>query len=169
MKLALESSPLAIYVRQRCWHPALSFSTEHGRGQKRLKKSGSINSGITKASSESDKQKEKQAAQMQKSLVGQNVHSSYNSKTDNDRWRKRPLFNRGGMSVKFETGNDAAALLIQEAQRRDPYQVDFLQCVEEVAYDVSPAIEEQPKLAWVFKQLMEPERLVTFRVPWEGE
>jgi len=148
---------------------AFTSSTDHGRGQKRLQKSESINSGISRKIPNAEKQEEKQRAKMKKSLVGQNVHSSYNSQFDNDRWRKRPLFNRAGMSVKFETGNDAAALLIQEAQRRDPYQVDFLQCVEEVAYDVAMAIEEQPKLAWVFKQLMEPERLITFRVPWEDD
>lgn len=99
------------------------------------------------------------------SLVGENVHASYSAKKQLW-WRKRPLFSRKGQQVTFESGADAATLLVNEAQRRDPYQVDFLQSVEEVAHDVAVAIEEDPKLAWVFKQMMEPERLVTFRVPW---
>mmetsp|Transcript_20693 Transcript_20693/g.34137 ORF Transcript_20693/g.34137 Transcript_20693/m.34137 type:complete len:441 (-) Transcript_20693:43-1365(-) len=55
------------------------------------------------------------------------------------------------------------------AKRRDPYQTEFLESVQELATDVAVVIEQAPKLAWVFKQLMEPERLITFRVPWTDD
>ena len=70
---------------------------------------------------------------MKKSLVGGNVHGSYNAKEHNERWKKSPLFARLGQPLLFESGSEASELLATEARRRDPYQSDFLQAVDEVA------------------------------------
>ena len=141
------------------------------RAPKGLTRSTSINSGVEMIGREDPLESADDDSDMEtltRSLVGSNVHDSYSAKKQLP-WRKRPLFSRKGQHVTFESGVDAAMLLVNEAQRRDPYQVDFLQSVEEVAHDVAAAIEVDAKLAWVFKQMMEPERLVTFRVPWTDD
>lgn len=157
------------------------------RHERPLSRSVSINSSFT-LSSENVKKEQKQPNKVQlednvesdvetrtlmkklsNSLVGENVHASYSSKKEKDKWRKRPLFNRSGVHAVFKTGTDAANLLVQEARRRDPYQGDFLDAVEDIVYDLAPAIEEDPRRAWIFKKLMEPEYMSTFRVPWKDD
>lgn len=103
------------------------------------------------------------------SLLGENVHSSYSSKKEKAKWRHIPLFDRAGFKPSFQTGLDAASLLMQELRRRDPYQGEFLDAVDDIVNDIAPAIEENPKRAWIFKQLMEPEYFYTFRVPWKDD
>ncbi|MBF0363337.1 MAG: NADP-specific glutamate dehydrogenase [Oligoflexia bacterium] len=60
--------------------------------------------------------------------------------------------------------NDVKTLL----ESRDPGQPEFHQAVMEVAESVAPVIEKNPELrkARVFERIMEPERVITFRVPW---
>ncbi|GBG30434.1 Glutamate dehydrogenase [Hondaea fermentalgiana] len=121
------------------------------------------------AAPENEAEAVQQTQRVFKSLVSGDVHGSYKTKENVAHWRKRPLFKRSGKNLTFTSGQEAAELLVDEARRRDPYQVDFLQCVQEVSQDVAVTMEGAPKLAWVFKQLMEPERLVTFRVPWTDD
>ncbi|KAH9085996.1 hypothetical protein Ae201684P_005692 [Aphanomyces euteiches] len=80
-------------------------------------------------------------------------------------WRNKPLFRREG-DKKFRTGTEAADMLYEEAQRRDPYQTEFLTAVKSFTDSVVPVFDRYPKYAWVMKQLMEPERVIQFRVPW---
>ncbi|KAF0693615.1 Aste57867_15480 [Aphanomyces stellatus] len=80
-------------------------------------------------------------------------------------WRNKPLFRREG-DKKFRTGSEAADMLCEEAHRRDPYQTEFLTAVEDLVQSVVPVFDRYPKYAWVMKQLMEPERVIQFRVPW---
>ena len=87
------------------------------------------------------KQNERTAKRVRASLVGSSVHG----RRERIEWQKRPLFRRAGMSVNFTSGSEAAKLLSQEARRRDPYQVDFLECVDEVLADVAPVFEHSPK------------------------
>lgn len=103
------------------------------------------------------------------SLTGDSIHDSFSTIKDIDRWRKRPLFNRGGVQATFASGVDAANLLVQEARRKDPYQGDFLDAIEDIVYDLTPVFEEDPRRAWIFKNLMEPEYMCTFRIPWEDD
>lgn len=51
---------------------------------------------------------------------------------------------------------------------RDPGQPEFHQAVMEVAESIVPAIEKNEVLrkASIFKRIIEPERIVIFRVPW---
>ncbi|MBF0297939.1 MAG: NADP-specific glutamate dehydrogenase [Oligoflexia bacterium] len=60
--------------------------------------------------------------------------------------------------------NEVKSLL----ESRDPGQPEFHQAVMEVAESVASVIEKNPELrkAKVFERIMEPERVLTFRVPW---
>lgn len=152
-----------------------SGSGSDDRELRQLSKAHSINSGVTMnhpggvGAPENEAQALQQTQRVVKSLLSGDVHGSYKTKENVTHWRKRPLFKRSGKNLTFTSGQEAAELLVDEARRRDPYQVDFLQCVQEVSQDVCVTFEGAPKLAWVFKQLMEPERLVTFRVPWTDD
>jgi glutamate dehydrogenase (NADP+) len=73
---------------------------------------------------------------------------------------------RGERELKFKTGEEAAALLSAEAQRRDPHETEFLQAVDEIVASLVPVFDADPVSVWVFKQLLEPERSHQFRVPW---
>jgi len=151
--------------------PAVAMDEERAHESRPLEKTQSINSGVSMVGKEyrgKDRRKAS-SSNLMNSLLSGDVHGSYLTKTNVDSWRKRPLLNRPGKSLTFTSGEQAAELLLNEAKRRDPYQTDFLECVEEVAMDCAVRFEDAPKLAWVFKQLMEPERLTTFRIPWTDD
>lgn len=56
---------------------------------------------------------------------------------------------------------------MEQIQRRDPHQPEFLQAVSEVAENVIPFILKHPVYAKakILERIAEPERLVQFRVP----
>ena len=58
-----------------------------------------------------------------------------------------------------------------EAQRRNPNEPEFLQAVEEVAETVIPFIENNPKYDGhaLLERMIEPERVISFRVPWTDD
>ncbi len=58
--------------------------------------------------------------------------------------------------------------IIEQTERRDPTQVEFLQAVSEVLVTLEPVFERHPKYraAGILERLVEPERAVQFRVPW---
>ena len=51
---------------------------------------------------------------------------------------------------------------------KNPDEKEFLQAVEEVAETVIPFIEENPKYKnkMLLERMIEPERVIIFRVPW---
>ena len=49
---------------------------------------------------------------------------------------------------------------------RDPDQPEFHQAVEEVLDSLGPALEDNPSHIDVVKGMVEPERVIQFRVPW---
>jgi len=49
---------------------------------------------------------------------------------------------------------------------RDPDQPEFHQAVEEVLDSLGPALEDNPSYIDVVKGMVEPERVIQFRVPW---
>ena len=49
---------------------------------------------------------------------------------------------------------------------RDRNQEEFQQAVKEVAMSLQPVFDRKPELLPVFLRLAEPERMITFRVPW---
>lgn len=80
-------------------------------------------------------------------------------------WRNKPLFRRQG-DVRFRTGLEASRLLVAEANRRDGHESQFISSVTSVMSTLNPIFERNPRYAFVAKQLMEPERMIQFRVPW---
>src|SRR5258708_20112493 len=62
--------------------------------------------------------------------------------------------------------------LIQEVleivKKRNPNEPEFLQAVTEVLESIRPVIERSKKLrdARILERLVEPERMIQFRVPW---
>ena len=52
---------------------------------------------------------------------------------------------------------------------RDPEQPEFHQAVWEVLESLGPALERHPEYIDMVKRVVEPERLIHFRVPWVDE
>jgi len=80
-------------------------------------------------------------------------------------WRNKPLLRREGDRI-FKTGAEAFQLLNGEAQRRDEGNAAFLSSWASMASSLAVVFDRTPKYAWIMKQLIEPERSVTFRVAW---
>ncbi len=80
-------------------------------------------------------------------------------------WRSKPLLRREGDKV-FKTGIEAVNLLNGEAYRRDEGCIRFLQSWESMSSSLAVVFDRSPKYAWIMKQLIEPERCITFRVAW---
>ena len=60
---------------------------------------------------------------------------------------------------------------LQTAKRRNPQTPEFEQALTEVLGSVRPLLEERPELTdpLVLDRLLEPERQVIFRVPWQDD
>jgi glutamate dehydrogenase (NADP+) len=58
--------------------------------------------------------------------------------------------------------------VLQEVQNRDPHEPEFHQAVNEVFQSVNKVLESFPVFIYerVLERLVEPERIVVFRVPW---
>ncbi|KAJ3439493.1 nadp-specific glutamate dehydrogenase 1-related [Anaeramoeba flamelloides] len=56
--------------------------------------------------------------------------------------------------------------LLNIVKKRDPNQTEFYQAVEEVVKTLEPVFEKDEKYVKVMEQILEPERLVQFRVAW---
>ncbi|KAL0225590.1 hypothetical protein P9112_012914 [Eukaryota sp. TZLM1-RC] len=56
--------------------------------------------------------------------------------------------------------------LFERVKQRDPAQPEFLQAVEEVLSTLAPVLEKYPEYLPVLERLVEPERMIIFRVPW---
>jgi len=58
--------------------------------------------------------------------------------------------------------------IIRYMKNRDPYEKEFHQAVEEVYETVQPVLERYPdyRQAAILERLIEPERVIQFRVPW---
>jgi len=49
---------------------------------------------------------------------------------------------------------------------KNPSEVEFHQAVKEVVESLMPFIEENPKYKGILERIVEPERVIMFRVPW---
>ncbi|KAB2816344.1 MAG: NADP-specific glutamate dehydrogenase [Bacteroidetes bacterium] len=60
---------------------------------------------------------------------------------------------------------------MESVKARNGHEPEFLQAVEEVAESVIPFIEENPKYkaAKILERMVEPERVIMFRVPWTDD
>lgn len=58
--------------------------------------------------------------------------------------------------------------VFEQVQKRDGNEPEFLQAVEEVLESLEPVVEKHPEFeaAGLMERLVEPERVISFRVPW---
>ena len=64
--------------------------------------------------------------------------------------------------------NEYLLSVLETVEKRNPGEPEFIQAVTEVLETIEPVIESRPDLvaAGVVERMVEPERLITFRVPW---
>ena len=64
--------------------------------------------------------------------------------------------------------NAYLADLLERTKKRNPNEPEFIQAVTEVFSTLEPVIEQRPDLveAGVLERIVEPERMIMFRVPW---
>ena len=67
--------------------------------------------------------------------------------------------------------NAAVKAFMDRVAERNPNEPEFLQAVEEVAEAIVPFMEAHPKYknAKILERIVEPERVLMFRVPWTGD
>ncbi|MBE0646099.1 MAG: NADP-specific glutamate dehydrogenase [Bacteroidetes bacterium] len=60
---------------------------------------------------------------------------------------------------------------MQEVKAKNPGEAEFHQAVEEVVETLMPVVEKQPEYrkAKVLERMVEPERTISFRVPWVAD
>ena len=58
--------------------------------------------------------------------------------------------------------------VLESISKTDPHQPEFLQAVREVLESLEPCIDQHPeyKRARILERIVEPERVIMFRVPW---
>jgi len=61
--------------------------------------------------------------------------------------------------------------ILDEVKRRNPGEAEFHQAVEEVLGSIAPVLEKYPeyKQAKIAERVVEPERQLLFRVPWQDD
>jgi glutamate dehydrogenase (NADP+) len=61
--------------------------------------------------------------------------------------------------------------VLDQARRRDPDQPEFIQAAAEVLETLAPVLEKRPEYrrARILDRIVEPERQVVFRVPWQDD
>ena len=69
------------------------------------------------------------------------------------------------MSSKYQNQIDA---FINEVKLKDAHEPEFIQAVQEVAEAIIPFINDNPKYnsLKLLERMVEPERVIMFRVPW---
>jgi glutamate dehydrogenase (NADP+) len=50
--------------------------------------------------------------------------------------------------------------------QRDPHELEFIQAVQEVVHSLQPVLSKMPQFVHVLDRMVEPERVIIFRVPW---
>ena len=68
------------------------------------------------------------------------------------------------MSLK----NEYLKELMARVEKRNPAEPEFHQAVREVLESLEPVVEKRPEFvtSGVIESLVEPERIIKFRVPW---
>ncbi len=67
--------------------------------------------------------------------------------------------------------NKKLAAFMESVKTKNPGELEFHQAVEEVAAEIIPFVEENPKYAEakILERMVEPERVIIFRVPWRND
>ena len=61
--------------------------------------------------------------------------------------------------------------VLKEVELKNPYEPEFLQAVKEVLSTVQPILDKHSEYekAAILERIVEPERIITFRVPWMND
>jgi glutamate dehydrogenase (NADP+) len=61
--------------------------------------------------------------------------------------------------------------VFEEVKRRDPNQPEFHQAVHEVLESIKPVLDQHPEYQdnAILERIVEPERIIQFRVPWQAD
>jgi glutamate dehydrogenase (NADP+) len=73
------------------------------------------------------------------------------------------------MDTTIISPNDVSTTdLLSIVRKRNPGESEFLQAVEEVYHSISPVLKKKPKYhkLKILDRIVEPERVISFRVPW---
>ena len=73
------------------------------------------------------------------------------------------------MSTTVMSSNDLSTMdLLSVVKMRNPEQDEFYQAVEEVYQSIQIVLKKRPQYRKlkIFDRIVEPERVVSFRVPW---
>ena len=67
--------------------------------------------------------------------------------------------------------NDYVSKLMSEVKAKNPAEPEFHQAVQEVVESVSIVLDRKPqyKKAMILERIVEPERVIMFRVPWQDD
>ncbi|GFY97142.1 amino acid dehydrogenase family protein [Actinidia rufa] len=59
-----------------------------------------------------------------------------------------------------------AGTIVEAAVKRDPQEFEFIQCVQEAVHALERVIAKNSHYVNMMERLLEPERMIIFRVPW---
>lgn len=64
--------------------------------------------------------------------------------------------------------SEYVAEILELAKAKNPGETEFLQTVQEIVESLAPVLEKEPKYrqAKILERMIEPERIITFRVAW---
>ncbi|XP_042461597.1 NADP-specific glutamate dehydrogenase-like isoform X3 [Zingiber officinale] len=60
----------------------------------------------------------------------------------------------------------SASSILESVLRRDPHEVEFIQSVQEVVHSLEPVLLKNSQYVHILERLLEPDRVLIFRVPW---
>ena len=75
------------------------------------------------------------------------------------------------MEISKMTANTATDAVYEQVLKRNPGEVEFHQAVKEVLDSLGPVLEKHPEYvdAKILERIVEPERQIIFRVPWQDD
>lgn len=62
--------------------------------------------------------------------------------------------------------NNYIEKVLKEVCEKNATEPEFIQAVKEVVKSIAPVIEDKHEVAALLERMVEPERIITFRVPW---
>jgi glutamate dehydrogenase (NADP+) len=67
--------------------------------------------------------------------------------------------------------NDQVAALMEDVTKKNPGELEFHQAVQEVAESLALVLDQHPEYrkAKILERIIEPERVIMFRVPWQDD
>src|SRR5438876_10842334 len=67
--------------------------------------------------------------------------------------------------------NDQVAALMSDVKAKNPSEPEFHQAVQEVVESLSLVLDQHPEYrkAKILERIIEPERVIMFRVPWQDD